>query len=38
MIACDEFLEGNSEFIVDSTIENKLQLTSSPSGFLLRVK
>ena len=37
MIACKDFLTNNTEFEADYDIEKKLQLTSSPSGFLRRI-
>lgn len=36
--AVDEFLKNNKKFVVDKNIENKLLITSAPSGFLKRVK
>ena len=33
-----EFLEENDQFEIDKTVENKLLVTSAPSGFLKRVK
>lgn len=33
-----EFLEENNNFEIDKTIENKLMVTSAPSGFLKRIK
>jgi len=35
--AVQEFLSTHSEFIVDHTIENKLMITVSPSGYLKRI-
>jgi len=36
--AVREFLAGNEDFVIDRQIEDKLMVTSAPSGFLRRVK
>lgn len=36
--ATAEFLKNNSSFIYDKLIENKLLITSSPNGFLKKIK
>ncbi len=33
-----EYLKSHTEFIIDKTIQNKLQVTVAPDGFLKRVK
>ena len=33
-----EFLKNNKNFVIDQEIENKLLITSAPSGFLKRIK
>jgi cephalosporin hydroxylase len=38
MTAVEKFLETNSDFVVDSSIHEKLQITVAPNGFLRRVK
>lgn len=37
MTAVKEFLEGRSDFIVDEAIEQKLQITVAPNGYLKRI-
>ena len=36
--AVKEFLKKNKDFIVDKEIENKLLITSTPGGYLKRIK
>jgi len=36
--AVQEFMKGNDKFVVDTDIENRILLTSAPSGWLRRVK
>jgi cephalosporin hydroxylase len=33
-----EFLKGNSDFIIDNTIDNKLLISVAPEGYLKRIK
>jgi cephalosporin hydroxylase len=36
--AVDKFLEGNSSFVIDETIDNKLLISVTPQGYLKRIK
>lgn len=36
--AIDEFLKTNDNFIIDRSIDTKIMITSSPDGFLKRIK
>ncbi len=36
--AAKKFLSNHPEFIIDKSIQNKLQITVSPDGYLLRIK
>jgi cephalosporin hydroxylase len=33
-----EWLKGRSDFVIDKSVQNKLQVTSAPDGFLKRVR
>lgn len=37
MTAVEDYLESTEKFVVDSSMENKLQITVAPKGFLQRV-
>jgi cephalosporin hydroxylase len=37
MTAVEEFLESNTEFIIDDQIENKIMLTAAPKGYLRKI-
>ncbi|MBF0160381.1 MAG: cephalosporin hydroxylase family protein [Magnetococcales bacterium] len=36
--AVHEFVQNNDAFIIDKSIQNKLQITSAPDGYLKRIK
>ena len=36
--AVDRFLKGHPEFSIDQTIQNKLQITAAPGGYLKRMR
>lgn len=38
MTAVKEFIEKNNDFVIEHSIENKLLMTSAPSGYLKRIR